>query len=161
MIFYTYFHNLKEVLILISMKRTFFTLILVGILIVVGITYYLYTIPAENIASEKPTVTVKAIDLFNNYSDSLYLNKVVQVEGEINEIDVDQKGDKMLILKEDDDMFGVVCTMDEANGDNQKQLESLKIGDHVVVKGLCTGFDMEVKLNKCIMIHVGKVQAGL
>lgn len=143
------------------MKRTFFTLLLVGILIAIGTIYYLYNKPSENIVSEKPEVTVNAMELFNNYSDSLYLNKVVQVEGEINEIDVDQKGEKMLILKEDDDMFGVVCTMDESNTENRKQTESLKIGDRVVLKGICTGFDMEVKLNKCIMITVGKKQAYL
>jgi hypothetical protein len=67
----------------------------------------------------------------------------------------------MLILKEDDDMFGVVCTMDESISENRKQTESLKIGDHVVLKGICTGFDMEVKLNKCIMISGEKKQANL
>jgi hypothetical protein len=124
-----------------------------------GIAYYLYNKPCRNVEEEGPAVRISAIQLFNDYSenekkgDSLYLNKVVEINGQVSEIEKDQKGETVLILKEDDDIFGVACSIDESDPENKKKSEMLKTGDTVILKGICTGFADEVKLNKCVFVN--------
>jgi hypothetical protein len=143
------------------MKRIAYTLILVFILIIAGVAFYVYYKPHRNVESESPNIVVGSTELFHKYmdneklADSLYLNKIIEVTGEVGEIIKDQKGERVMILKEEEDIFGVVCTIDESDFDNKTKAASIKVGDIVKVKGICSGFDSDVKLNKCVVVKVG------
>src|SRR5687768_3224809 len=121
------------------MKRTIYTLVLVFILIICAIVFYVYYKPHRNVETEKPNVVVDGTDLFNKYSeneklaDSLYLNKLIEVKGEVGEIIKDQKGERVMVLKGDGN-FGVVCSIDESDLDNRKKAASVKVGDIITVK---------------------------
>lgn len=141
------------------MKKIIYSVVLLLVLAVIGIVYFIFNKPHRDVDSEKPSIQISAADLFANYSekekvsDSLYLNKVIEVNGKIGEITQDQKGERMLVL-EGDGMFGVVCSMDELDRGNKKKVEALKVGDKVTLKGICNGFDSDVKLNKCVLLEV-------
>lgn len=140
------------------MIRSIVTIFLVILILAAGLAYYLYNQPHRNVEFEEAVVSLSATQLFNEYSenekkaDSLYLNKTILIHGVITETDEDQKGERIVILKEDDDIFGVACTMDETDPESKKKVEALKVGDSIVLKGICTGFADEVKLNKCIIV---------
>lgn len=139
------------------MKRKIYSLLLVLVLVIAGIVYYIFNKPHRNVESEKTSVRIMATDLFDRYSeneklsDSLYLNEIVEVDGVILDVLKDQKGERMLVL-EGGEMFGVVCSMDEKEAENKSRVDGLKPGAQVVLKGICTGFDSDVKLNKCVVV---------
>jgi len=92
--------------------------------------------------------------LFKEYetNDSLanqkYLDKVIEVNGNISDIQVDQKGEIVLILDEKNGMAGIACSIDEGSKEKAK---NLKPGQDISLKGICTGGDamFGVTLNKC------------
>ena len=141
------------------MKKTIFSVVLALVLGSIALVYYVFNKPHRDVDSEKPSIRLSSADLFTNYSekekvsDSLYLNKVIEVNGKIGDITQDQKGEHVLVL-EGDGMFGVVCSMNELDAENKKKVSTLKVGDKVTLKGICNGFDSDVKLNKCVVLEV-------
>lgn len=93
--------------------------------------------PHRNAANEKAIVTT-AKDIFSSYNKDekaanvKYLDKAVEVSGEIVETKTNQQGKMVCILKTDDPFFGVNCTF--------KQNEDLKAGQQITLKGICTGY---------------------
>ena len=114
--------------------------------------FFMYQKPAEKTVSAKPAYTIQASTLFNEYSDDeaaaneKYLNKVLLVEGRTTNISgVDSVGLSVL-LETSNPLFGVSCQLPE--GDKEK---ILKLGNHVRIKGLCTGKLMDVVLVRCVL----------
>ncbi len=76
-------------------------------------------------------------------ADSLYLNKVIEVSGTINEIDTNQDGNLMIVLQTGDPMAGVQCTM------RDKGTVAAK-GANITIKGYCSGNGITgVSLTQC------------
>lgn len=131
------------------MKKTF--LILFVLLAVVGgyLAFDMWNKPPESIEGKK-TETITAVDVVKDFEDDeaaaneLYLDQALTVTGEIIEIDKNDDGEQVILLKGTDDMSGVQCTMSK-NG------EELKIGDQVAISGFCRGFTSVVLLEDCIL----------
>src|SRR5271166_2087272 len=111
-------------------------LILVGaILVAVGIGTYEWFKPKTNYANATPDVTITADSLFNAFSknekhaDSLYLNKVILVTGNIGQVTENQNKEKVIILESSDPIYGVSCTMYKSDS---IQVNKLKSGDKAV-----------------------------
>lgn len=153
------------------MKKTLIAfLFLVIVILGGGVAWYFYYTGKANpevTAAGTSSYRFTAVDLFNEYAtdenraNNRYLNKVIEVTGEVYETDRDQKGERMLVLKENDDMFGVVCSIDGTDEENKKKGEMVKQKDHVVLKGICAGFDGEVRLERCVILSIGPVQQGM
>ncbi len=111
------------------------------------INYY-YQKPVESLENKSPDNSLAAADLFQEYesdedlANSKYLNKVIEVSGTILNIDGPQ-----IILKTQSS-FGVICEIEKP-----ETIETLKIGDKVVCKGLCTGKLMDVVISRCTVIN--------
>ena len=99
--------------------------------------------------------TIAAPDLYalySKYEDSAnkkYLSKVIEVKGTVVEID-NQPDSLITILLGDPLQSGrVSCLLD-----NKQTAAATKIlrGDFVKVKGICTGFLMDVELNRCVLV---------
>jgi pectate lyase len=128
--------------------------ILLGLLILValaaGTGFYLYNKPAEKTVSDDAAYTVEAPALFSEYesnemqANTKYLNKVVEVKGKIASVSPKDAQGVTIALDANNEMFGVSCQVSETEG-----LATLKEGDMVTVKGLCTGLLMDVVLVKC------------
>ena len=112
--------------------------------IAIGYMAYLWFIPHRNVQSTKAFVTIEATALVNEFlldtdkANSLYLDsegesKVLIVNGTISNVDKDQLGQQVILLKNPSDKMGVSCTFTIETND---QIEKLKIGDSVKIKGV-------------------------
>ncbi len=129
-------------------KKKYFVIASIAILICCGGFYFYNNIlykEARNIEKETPSYSISSSNLINDYksniseSDSKYLNKTIQIEGEITEV-----SDSILTL--DSSIF---CAFD-------KNIEKASVGNKVTLKGRCIGFDElmeEIKLDQCSIIQ--------
>jgi hypothetical protein len=101
-------------------------------------------------AEDEKGIAITAVSLFNEYAaneaaaNTKYLNKTLDVTGAIAQLDTNQDGQVALILKTDDLIGGVMCTMRDKN-------VAVTTGATVKVKGFCSGFLSDVKLTDCIL----------
>jgi hypothetical protein len=115
-------------------------LIIVAISIVVGIGYGLYEWykPHRDVKDET-ALKASAQEMFDAYkkdepaANTLYLNKAIEVSGEVARVKTNQAGFTVVYLKTSDPIFGVNCTFKENPGTVNK-------GDQIKFKGICTGF---------------------
>ena len=71
-------------------------------------------------------------------------SRAVEVVGEIKDTGQNTDGEKYYVLNSEDEMFGVKCIMDKGN-----LITNAKPGDKVTLRGFCTGYNMDVILNRC------------
>jgi tRNA_anti-like len=135
------------------LKKKILKWILLSIL-VIGTTggivaYKMWTKPHRNV-EEAAALSVAATKLATEYennepqANSDYLDKVLEVTGEISKISKNQKGEPVITLK-GTDMGGIICTLESA------MPATTKTGATVVVRGICTGYLSDVVLVRCVL----------
>lgn len=134
-----------------NMKKIGWTLL--ALISIAGlIFYYLYSKPVDSLENVKPSATLTADSIFQLFeqneakSNELYLNKVISVSGKIQNVLADTSG-VAITLQTSSGLFGVTCKMDETNLDVSQYTE----GQTVKIKGLCTGYLMDVILIRSVM----------
>ncbi|MFL3661838.1 MAG: OB-fold protein [Polaribacter sp.] len=117
------------------------------------IGYKIYNKPHVNVAQEKAAISDTASVILEAFSadeaaaNLKYLGKIIEVKGVISKIEVVNK--KGSITLETNALFGsVLCTL---TPEESLYIKELKIGQEVLLKGICTGFLMDVILVKCII----------
>lgn len=120
---------------------------LLGILVGGFVGYSLYNKPHRNIATEDADFKLSANDLFDEFdadekaANEKYLDKVIEVTGDLIEISVNQDGKSVLTLEAENAMIGgVMCTM--------KEETKIENGNYSL-KCRCTGFLDDVILVDC------------
>jgi DNA/RNA endonuclease YhcR with UshA esterase domain len=115
------------------------------------IVYKIYNKPHVNVLDEKSDITITADQIINNFSSDetkanrSYLDKIIKISGVISELKVvKQKG--IITLKTNHDFGSVLCHLSDKAS---QKINSLKEGQTVTLKGICTGFLMDVILVKC------------
>jgi hypothetical protein len=137
----------------LSMKKMILIGISVLLILAAGYAYYLYQKPHQGIGDEKPAYVLSAASLVSEYdsdekaANDKYLGKIVEVKGVISEKLKDEKGKYNITLMAAD-LAGVGCEFDPSH---QKHLQSLKEGQEVSIKGICTGVLMDVVLVDCVL----------
>jgi hypothetical protein len=122
-----------------KLKRNILFFLIVGVLIVLAAGYLLWNKPHRDV-KDADAIEINAIDLYNIFiSDSAkasitYLNNIVKVSGTVSGISVNQKKQKIILLKTSVPGASVNCTMEEDINNNYKA------GDNIVLKGICSGF---------------------
>lgn len=126
----------------------------VAVLFLLGLAIggYLYFKPNPSVASMKTDVTLTSGDLLAAFeadeaaANDAYLDQVIAITGTI--IDTTTSADGLLTLTLDtgNPVSGVICEM-EADRDHGP----LAIGAPVTLKGLCTGYLMDVVLVRCVV----------
>ncbi len=135
------------------MKKIFIgTLLLLSIAGVVA--YLVYNKPHRDPATEK-SIKVSSIELFKAFENNemeankLYLDKVLEVNGKITEVTTNQNGIPVVALETEDVLFGVRCTMKNAE-------QNAKVGEDVTIKGICTGYLSDVIITNAIKVEANK-----
>lgn len=119
-------------------KRNILFFFIVSVLVVFIAGYLLWNKPHRNV-KDAEAIETNAIDLYNIFiSDSAkanvtYLNKVVKVSGTISGLSVNQKHEKIILLKTAVSGASVNCTMEE-------NINNYKAGDNIILKGICSGY---------------------
>jgi len=137
------------------MKAILISLLFVALLGSAYAWFFVWNKPQQNI-KQASAISINATDLFNAYSlneveaNKTYINKVVAVTGEVSNVGTNNEGKTVVLLKSDDLMFGVNCTLEVA--------APIKNGETITLKGLCTGFLTDVVLIRCYKIDDARVQ---
>lgn len=127
-------------------------LIIIAVVIMAGAGYgfYVWNKPARDVTEEKG-IQITAVAIFDSFTvnenraNTLYLNKAIQVTGQVTEIKNNQAGETVVYLKSNDPLFGVNCTFKETPG-------ALVKGSTITFKGVCTGFLSDVVINQGVII---------
>lgn len=132
------------------MKKLIPVIILLLAIIGGTVAYRMYNKPHRDIASEDAAFSLTADELFDAFEENEadananYLDKVVEVTGEVVEVTENSAGQAVIMLAASNAMIGgVSATMQEAGEVNISE------GQAFTVKCRCTGFLMDVILVNC------------
>ena len=113
--------------------------------------YYQYIRPVASLESANADVVLEAPALLKAFetnettANTQYLDKVIEVSGQISRIEEDGEK-KSIYLSTGNEMSSVICEMESASS-----TEGLAAGSKVVVKGKCTGYLMDVVLVQSVV----------
>jgi hypothetical protein len=132
-------------------------LAIVALGLVVGTITFLYVFrkPVDSVASQKADIVIQADSIVvafetnENEANARFLDKVVEVKGTIAEITSDTSGYN-IVIRNSDAVSGVSCLLGKEQAEKAK---ALKVGENIVLKGVCTGFLMDVVLNKGAVVE--------
>lgn len=127
-------------------------LVVVGVLLIAAgiFVYKLYTREHRMIEQEQYT-SIHAQQLFEAFEENeaqantKFLNQVIEVTGVVSEILTNQENKTVVVLKSNDPLFGISCTLEQSTS-------RLSQGDSLILKGICTGYLSDVVLTDCIII---------
>jgi len=134
------------------MKKIRVIIILIVVFSLMGSAYAWFFIwnKSKQDVKDAASIPVSATAIFNEYStneksaNTKYIDKIVEVTGEVTNVSKNAEGKTVLLLKTDDLMFGVNCTMEED--------APVQAGEQVSIKGICTGYLTDVVLIRCYKI---------
>lgn len=112
--------------------------------------YKKYSAGPQDIESAK-AFSVIASGLLQDYSNSetdankKYIGKILAVTGEVKEVSKNQEGQTVVVLKTGDPVNNINCTMEQ-------QSPAIQPGSTITVKGLCTGYMMDVYITRCYLV---------
>lgn len=133
--------------------------IIIGILILGSlgafVAHKIYNKPHVNVEKASADIVISANKILEDFStdettaNTKYSKKIIEVKGVISDTKIEkEKG--IITLKTNDDFGSVLCHLSEAA---TKQMGALKEGQIVTVKGICTGYLMDVILVKSEIIN--------
>lgn len=132
------------------MRNIFFMLGCVLVAALAGVLIYLYNKPARNVVAETG-IPISAKELFTKFStnepqaNTAYLNKVLQVSGQVLEVKHNSTAGRVVILNTGDSLFGIACTMTKP--------EVVTPGEKITIKGICTGYLSDVVLTNSYLVN--------
>lgn len=123
-------------------------------LIAAGTGYYLYNKPRTTAAEERTDKHITALKLYEEFTkneqqaNTVYVNKVLEVKGTV--ADVQQTGTtvSVLLAGQVDGIGGVNCSIAP-----DAKITLPKVGESVLIKGLCTGLLMDVSIVDATIIN--------
>ena len=131
------------------MKKVLMALLTLG-LIGVGIGFYLFNKSIPSTSSMSSDYTMGADELLlafendENDANSKYLDKVIQVEGSVDKFEI-KEGKTTVYLDANNPMSNVIFQLEEP-------LSNITEGQSITLKGICTGYLMDVVLVRAVTI---------
>lgn len=144
---------------ILFMRKIFKILALVVVvfaLAATGIWYYVFVWSANHhsSAADEKGIVVTAAMLVETFEKSeqkgntLYLDKTLEITGVVVYSKANQAGKQTIMLKSDDPMAGVLCTL-------TTQGAPVKEGESVTIKGICNGFLSDVVITNAVLVQGG------
>ena len=116
----------------------------------IGAGLYLFNMKPKNLSGAKPDFVMTAILLQKAFEDNettattKYVSKVIEVSGEVASVKQGENNSVNIALKTGSDMSSVICTFPAATKPGD-----LAPGTSVTIRGVCSGYLMDVLLNNC------------
>lgn len=129
-----------------KIKTIIFLIVIFGMMGSAYAWFFVWNKPKQNVKDAK-AIPVMASSLFAEYqtnektANRKYIDKVIEVTGEVNNVAKNTEGKTVVLLKTGDLMFGVNCTLEED--------AKISNGEQVSLKGICTGYLTDVVLIRC------------
>lgn len=131
-------------------KKIIIILVLATILTGLSVVLYVYLKPHRDVTNEKG-VQLSAQSLYDafkaNEKDPRYLDKAIELTGEVVDVSVNQDGFTVVNFKTSDPLVVINCTFKTKPGE-------LKAGQTITFKGICTGYipDFNVVINEGVLV---------
>ncbi len=109
---------------------------------------YFYNKPSRNLSTETG-IPVTASELYARFTsdhlqaNEVYLNKVLQVSGQVLTIKNTPYGAPVGILNTGNPLCGVACSLSKLS----PAAKPVKPGEKIIIKGICTGYVNHVELS--------------
>jgi hypothetical protein len=141
----------------ITMKgRLFKILVLISLLVVLVLTFALKQLNKTHtdIRSSRPTMVLTAQNLISEFEEDeeaatiKFTEKLIQFDGTIFNISISD-GNSIITIKKNGSESGIICQM--LMEDNLNSIK-LKKGENVTIKGICSGFLLDVIMVRCIIV---------
>lgn len=133
-------------------KKIVLALALVIIVTGSAVVTYVYLKPHRDVTKEKG-VQLSAQSLYDAFrtnetaANAKYLNKAIELTGEVADVTANQDGKTVINFKTNDPMFMINCTFKTRPG-------GIKAGQTITFKGICTGYipDFNVVINEGVLV---------
>lgn len=138
-------------------------LLVTALIVIVAGAYFYVNRKTQSLTDSNADFKISAVKFLEEYSsdqvlsDKKYLGKVIQVEGNLKEIERDDKGSLTFVLGDLTSMSSVRCSIDTTVVIDES---AYPVGTAVSLKGECTGFNADdlglgadIVLNRSVIIH--------
>jgi hypothetical protein len=133
-------------------RKAIVALLLIALAIVAALIVWKWAFKKTevSVSSKRAEIEIEAAVLTREFEENeeaanvRYLGKVITVSGTVNSVTEDEQN-LSVYLKNTEDISGVMCTISKASANTIL----IKTGDQGKIKGICDGYLMDVKLNKC------------
>jgi phospholipid N-methyltransferase len=142
-----------------SRKNTIIIVVLIMTAAAAGYGYKEYNRKPADVAGITPAAKLSADEMVNQYdsdeakANKLYLGKTIQVTGVITQIINQQDTLANVMVGDTSSMHKVSCLLEPAYISTIKQYNA---GQQITIKGVCTGYLMDVELNRCVIVKDGQ-----
>ncbi|OQP54621.1 hypothetical protein A4H97_21905 [Niastella yeongjuensis] len=136
------------------MRNIVFTLGCGFVAFLAGVLVYLYNQPPRNLTTETG-IPVTATELYTRFTtdhlhaNEVYLNKVLQVSGQVLTIKSMPYAERIVVLNTGDPLNGIVCTLNKL----QSAGRLVHPGEKIIIKGVCSGYVSHVMLTNSSLIQ--------
>ncbi len=126
------------------------------VIIMTGYLYKEYHRQLADITSVQPVAKINVAAIVNLYqndetkANQQYLNKTIQVKGAITEIINQQDTLINVFIGDTNSVHNVSCLLDKRHFNTIKKYTT---GQQITIKGICTGFLLDVELNRCVIVQ--------
>lgn len=124
--------------------------LLFAALVVIVLFKWAFRPSQSSVQDKKADISIGSAEIINHFytnedsANTLYLNKVILVSGVVESVS-EKEQETTVYLKSANDPVGILCSFNKASFD----IKPVKVGEIVTIKGVCTGYLMDVVLNKC------------
>lgn len=119
------------------------------------VSIYFYNKPHVDVTNTEATYVLTAENLIKEYQENeigsteKYSENVILVKGKVFEVST-LKGNSVITLKDDSSESSIICHL--LSGENLKILD-LRKGQNVSIKGICTGYLLDVIMVRCTLVE--------
>ncbi len=127
---------------------------ILAIIVLIIVIKWIFQPASKSVQKKEAEFMFGASALVNEFiideqmANSLYLDKIIQVNGTIDNI-TDDGSVVVVSLKDPESSSGVLCSFDKSS----LSVEKLALGNTLTVKGICTGYLLDVVLTKCALVE--------
>ncbi len=138
-----------------SLKKIIIIVLIIAVLLALYF-YKEYNRKPADISDVQPVTKVKATIIINQYENDeisanhIYLGKTIQVKGTITEIINQHDTLTNVLIGDTGSMHKVSCLLDRRH---TGLINQYKAGQQIIIKGICTGFLLDVELDRCVVVE--------
>jgi hypothetical protein len=114
---------------------------------------YMYNLKHTDMEKAKPDYVITASALQKEFEDNetaastRYINKILEVTGTIASVEPVENNVLNISLVTGSDLSSVICTFNAVADPS-----AFRTGDEITLRGVCSGFLLDVLLNNCAVI---------
>jgi hypothetical protein len=135
-----------------SIKITLFVVFFLAVG-AIGVAIYMYNLKPAELQNVPPDYTMASSDLLNAFvndeagANEKYVNKVIEVSGEVLGVVSGQDNSYSISLKTGGDPTFIICALHKTEG-----LVLPRVGEDIIIRGTCSGYLMDILMNNCVII---------